>query len=83
MSRETSRFEWWLPLTGLDILGNLSGVFGGLFAYGFDLASSSSGLSGWQLLFLFEGLFTIVVAVVIFFCLPDCELAFSIIGIHR
>lgn len=62
-----------LWLTEADILGNLSGVFGGLFAYGFDLASSSSGLSGWQLLFLFEGLFTIVVAVVISFCLPDCK----------
>ncbi|KAI5357936.1 Putative major facilitator superfamily, MFS transporter superfamily [Septoria linicola] len=53
------------------ILGNLSGVFGGLFAYGFDLASSSAGLSGWQLLLLFEGLLTVVFAVVIYFCLPD------------
>lgn len=46
-------------------------MFGGLFAYAFDLASSSAGLSGWQLLFLFEGLLTVVVAVVIYFCLPD------------
>ncbi|EME85970.1 uncharacterized protein MYCFIDRAFT_39363 [Pseudocercospora fijiensis CIRAD86] len=53
------------------ILGNLSGVFGGVFAYAFDIASGGAGLSGWQLLFLFEGLITILIAFAIWFYLPD------------
>ena len=53
------------------ILGNLSGIFSGLFAFAFDTVSGAGNLSGWQWLFLFEGLVTIVLAVVIWFCLPD------------
>ncbi|CAK7217446.1 hypothetical protein SCUCBS95973_003154 [Sporothrix curviconia] len=52
-------------------LGNFSGVFSGLLAYGFDYASGHGGLSGWQWLFLTEGLLTIVVGVLVFFFLPD------------
>ena len=31
-----------------DICGNLSGIFSGLLAYGFDTVSGAGGLSGWQ-----------------------------------
>jgi MFS family permease len=53
------------------IMGNLSGIFSGLFAFAFDHASGAQGLSGWQWLFLFEGLITIVFSGVIFFVLPN------------
>lgn len=56
------------------ILGNVSGIFSGIFAFAFDTVSGAGGLSGWQWLFLFEGLVTILYAVVIWFCLPDCML---------
>ena len=56
-----------------DVLGNLSGVFSGLLAYAFDTISGSHGLSGWQYLFLFEGLVTVVLGVVVIFLLPDCN----------
>lgn len=54
-------------------MGNLSGVFSGLVAYAFDTISGSHGLSGWQYLFLFEGLVTVVFGVAVIFLLPDCE----------
>lgn len=54
-------------------MGNLSGVFSGLLAYAFDTISGSHGLSGWQYLFLFEGLVTVVFGVAVIFLLPDCE----------
>lgn len=56
-----------------DILGNLSGVFSGLFAFAFDTVSGARGLSGWQWLFLTEGLMTIVLGVAVKFLLPDCK----------
>ena len=31
-----------------DICGNLSGIFSGLLAFGFDHLSGAGGLSGWQ-----------------------------------
>uniref|UniRef100_A0A8H7NN66 Major facilitator superfamily (MFS) profile domain-containing protein n=1 Tax=Bionectria ochroleuca TaxID=29856 RepID=A0A8H7NN66_BIOOC len=55
------------------ILGNLSGVFSGLLAFAFDTVSGARGLSGWQYLFLFEGLVTVVFGVVVKFILPDCK----------
>lgn len=56
-----------------DILGNLSGVFSGLLAYGLDTISGSHGLSGWQYLFLVEGLITVVFGFAVLFMLPDCK----------
>ncbi|KAF4956139.1 hypothetical protein FSARC_11669 [Fusarium sarcochroum] len=52
-------------------LGNLSGVFSGLLAFGFDTISGRAGLSGWQWLFLFEGLLTFVFGIAVKFILPD------------
>lgn len=57
----------------IDVLGNLSGVFSGLLAFAFDTISGYGGLSGWQWLFLVEGLFTIVFGIAVNFILPDCE----------
>ncbi|KAK1765156.1 major facilitator superfamily domain-containing protein [Phialemonium atrogriseum] len=51
--------------------GNVAGIVGGLLAFAFDHASGSGGLSGWQWLFLVEGIVTVVVGVAIWFLLPD------------
>lgn len=61
-------------LSGADILGNLSGVFSGILAFAFDSISGARGLSGWQWLFLSEGLFTVVFGIAVKFILPDCQL---------
>ena len=61
-------------LSGGDILGNLSGVFSGILAFAFDSISGARGLSGWQWLFLSEGLFTVVFGIAVKFILPDCQL---------
>ncbi|SPO06249.1 related to putative tartrate transporter [Cephalotrichum gorgonifer] len=53
------------------ILGNLSGIFSGLLAFAFDTVSGARGISGWQWLFLSEGLITVVFGVVVKFILPD------------
>lgn len=55
------------------MLGNLSGIFSGILAFAFDTVSGSRGLSGWQWLFLVEGLLTLVLGVAVKFLLPDCE----------
>ncbi|KAI0469650.1 major facilitator superfamily domain-containing protein [Xylariaceae sp. FL0804] len=68
---------WYRPdeiavrLVWIYALGNLSGILGGLLAYALDHASGAGGLSGWQWLFIIEGAFTVAVAIVIFFILPD------------
>ncbi|KAI1148294.1 major facilitator superfamily domain-containing protein [Nemania diffusa] len=53
------------------ICGNLSGIFSGLLAFGFDTVSGAGGLSGWQWLFLVEAIGTILVGTAIWFLLPD------------
>lgn len=55
------------------MLGNFSTVIGGVLAYAFDGVSGKGNLSGWQWLFLVEGITTIIFGVVVFFCLPDCK----------
>ena len=56
-----------------DICGNLSGIFSGILAFGFDHLSGAGGLSGWQWLFLIEAIVTIVMGVAVWFIMPDCE----------
>ncbi|KAI1364587.1 pantothenate transporter [Xylaria arbuscula] len=63
--------EMSLRLLYFYICGNLSGIFSGLLAYGFDTVSGAGGLSGWQWLFLVEAIATIIVSVGIWFLLPD------------
>ena len=64
-----ARLSSWL--TASDILGNLSGVFSGVFAFAFSHADGAHGLSGWQWLFIFEGVITIAFGFVVWFLLPD------------
>ncbi|ETI25369.1 hypothetical protein G647_02142 [Cladophialophora carrionii CBS 160.54] len=52
-------------------LGNFSQVISGVLAYAFDTISGRSGLSGWQWLFLVEGVITIAFGIALFFILPD------------
>ncbi|KIX99639.1 uncharacterized protein Z520_04273 [Fonsecaea multimorphosa CBS 102226] len=52
-------------------LGNFSNVISGVLAYAFDTISGRDGLSGWQWLFLVEGVITIAFGIALFFLLPD------------
>ncbi|KAI0477988.1 major facilitator superfamily domain-containing protein [Xylaria cf. heliscus] len=63
--------EMSLRLLYFYVCGNLSGIFSGLLAFGFDKASGAGGLSGWQWLFLVEAIGTILVGIAIWFLLPD------------
>ncbi|KAL4807202.1 major facilitator superfamily domain-containing protein [Aspergillus unguis] len=63
--------EMSLRLLYFYICGNISNIFGGLLAYGFDTVSGAAGLSGWQWLFLVEGIATVLFGVAIWFLVPD------------
>ncbi|KAI4597141.1 hypothetical protein KJ359_004652 [Pestalotiopsis sp. 9143b] len=63
--------EMSLRLLYFYICGNLSGIFSGILAYAFDLASGAGGLSGWQWLMLVEAIATIILGFAIWFLLPD------------
>ncbi|KAI1826439.1 major facilitator superfamily domain-containing protein [Xylaria intraflava] len=68
---------WYRPdemsarLLCLYLCSNLSGIFSGLFAFAFDHASGAGNLSGWQWLFLVEGIGTILAGIITWFALPD------------
>jgi MFS family permease len=51
--------------------GALAGAFGGLIAYGVSFATNSSVSPTWRILFLIEGLPTLVLALCIFLFLPS------------
>ena len=55
------------------MLGNFSSAISGALAYAFDGVSGAGGLSGWQWVFLVEGIITILYGIAIMFILPDCE----------
>jgi hypothetical protein len=57
----------------LDMLGSFSTAISGVLAYAFSFASGRGGLSGWQWLFLVEGIFTVLFGIALYFILPDCE----------
>ncbi|TQN64610.1 putative transporter [Colletotrichum shisoi] len=59
------------PNKGTDVLGNLSGIFSGILAFAFDTVSGTAGLSGWQWLFLVEGILTLILGAAVYFLLPD------------
>ncbi|KAL4921862.1 major facilitator superfamily domain-containing protein [Aspergillus aurantiobrunneus] len=54
-----------------DSVGNVAGIIGGVLAYAFHGISGAGNVSGWQWLFIVEGAVTIVLAVVVLFCIPD------------
>ncbi|KAK6225635.1 hypothetical protein QIS74_01682 [Colletotrichum tabaci] len=68
---------WYRPdeiavrLMWIFALGNVSGILGGLLAYGFHAVSGAAGLSGWQWLFAFEGVCTVLLSGLVLFALPD------------
>ncbi|KAL4812366.1 major facilitator superfamily domain-containing protein [Aspergillus spinulosporus] len=63
--------EMSLRLLYFHICGNVSNILGGLLAYAFDTVSGAGGLSGWQWLFLTEGIATVIFGIAIWFLLPD------------
>ncbi|KAL4796861.1 major facilitator superfamily domain-containing protein [Aspergillus venezuelensis] len=68
---------WYRPdeiavrLVWIYSVGNVAGILGGVLAYGFYEVSGAGNISGWQWLFIVKSAVTIVLAVVVFFCLPD------------
>jgi MFS family permease len=55
---------------GLFLSGSaLANAYGGVLAYG--LSHIHSGVSPWRLLFILEGVPTCLLAIVVWFCLPD------------
>lgn len=65
------REELALRMCYLFISSALSGVVGGLIAYGFLKMDGLRGLAGWQWLYIIEGALTIVVGIIVAFCMAD------------
>ncbi|CDH55530.1 mfs general substrate transporter [Lichtheimia corymbifera JMRC:FSU:9682] len=50
---------------------NLAGAFGGVLAYGIMHMDGLQGLHGWQWIFIIEAIPTLVIAICVYFLLPD------------
>lgn len=48
----------------------IAGAFGGLLAYALQKLNGKGDLSGWQWIFIIEGIITVAVAVGAYFCIP-------------
>ncbi|KFZ02959.1 hypothetical protein V502_11344 [Pseudogymnoascus sp. VKM F-4520 (FW-2644)] len=55
----------------LFVCAALSGAFGGLLAYVILFMDGLGGFEGWRWIYIIEGLFSVVCAVVVFFGLPN------------
>ena len=64
-SEQATRFSFWYGGMGLGQ------IFGGLFSWAFQHVSPDAPLSGWRLMFLIIGLFTVLLGIAIFFYVPD------------
>ncbi|KAF9895315.1 hypothetical protein FE257_000219 [Aspergillus nanangensis] len=53
------------------ILGLVIGGFGGLIAYGLQQMDGTGGKSGWRWIFIWEGVFTIIIAIIGYLSLVD------------
>lgn len=53
------------------VAASLSGAFSGLLAYAIEKLNGRAGLSGWQWIFLIEGLVPVGLSLVIWKILPD------------
>ncbi|OWT43056.1 major facilitator superfamily domain-containing protein [Pochonia chlamydosporia 170] len=60
-----------LRVSYLFVSSALSGSFGGLFAYALLKMDGISGLQGWRWLFIIEGCGSVLIAILVFFVLPD------------
>jgi len=65
------RYEVQRRMAVFYVAASLSGAFSGLLAYGIETLKGRSGLSGWQWIFLIEGLVPVALALVIWKILPD------------
>lgn len=50
---------------------SIAGAFSGLLAYGISHMNGVGGLEGWRWIFILEGIATVIIAVLAFFCLHD------------
>ncbi|KAL4909458.1 hypothetical protein BDW74DRAFT_165901 [Aspergillus multicolor] len=64
-SEAQKRFSFFFSST------SLAGAFGGLLASGLGKMDGVRNLAGWRWVFIIEGLITAVVAIILFFFLPD------------
>ncbi|KAF7621108.1 pantothenate transporter [Aspergillus flavus] len=54
----------------VTLLGNFSTVISGVLAFAFN-GVTTGGLSGWKWLVLTEGIFTVILGIIVYFLLPD------------
>ncbi|KAK7900059.1 hypothetical protein LTR67_003805 [Exophiala xenobiotica] len=59
------------PIMWMFGFQNCAGIVGSLIAYGVSYMNGLGGLSGWQWVYLLEGLFTILFGGVVYLALPD------------
>lgn len=64
-SEAQKRFSFFFSST------SLAGAFGGVLASGLGKMHGVRNLAGWRWVFLIEGVLTAVVAIILFFFLPD------------
>lgn len=55
----------------LGVLGSFSNILTAFITYGFSFASGKGGLSGWQWVFLIEGIFTMLCSFLVILFLPN------------
>lgn len=65
------RFELQRRMAVFYIAASLAGAFSGLLAFGIEKLDETSGLAGWQWIFLIEGLIPVALALAIWKILPD------------
>jgi len=60
-----------LRISYLFVSAALSGAFGGLFAFALLKMDGVQGLEGWRWLFIVEGCLSVLVAIIVYFLLPN------------
>jgi len=65
------RYEVQRRMAVFYIAASLSGAFSGLLAYAIEKLNGRAGLSGWQWIFLIEGLIPVALSLIIWKILPD------------
>lgn len=59
------------PILWFFSIAQFSSIIGSLVAYGTSFMNGLQGLSGWRWAFIIEGVATVLLAIVIYFILPD------------